>query len=80
MIYVWYFGPVDGNGMVTCHNALVLKNYVGEGTKKLVYFVDEEGVIVDHVPHGDVDYHAESFRTKVEAGEDCTDGGMSSFR
>ena len=77
---VWYFGPVDGNGMVTCHDAVVLANY-GNGKKKLAYVVGEgDPVIVDQVPHYDWDYHAETFRTKIEAGEDCVDGGMSSFR
>ena len=78
-VNVWYFGPVDGNGMVTCHDAIVTHPYP-DGKKDLRYFVGQTAYDVAMVPHGSVDYHAESYRTKAEAGQDCTDGGMSSFR
>lgn len=78
---VWYFGPADGQNMVTAHLAVVSKNYPN-GNKDVGYtdLATQEFVGVSNVPHGTTEWQPNTYRTLPEAGEGITDGGMGSAR
>lgn len=78
-LYVWYFSQYNET-LAQAHWSLVIQVYTN-GQRKLRYLDDNgNAVTVDNVPHGSADWQIGTYRTQAEAGQDVTDGGMSSFR